>query len=470
MSSISVSASAAPRWPSSRIVSIRARRERTSAYSPMTKNALRAMSSAVATSSSAVIAERRVSRYFEGDRLTRAVRGRRLAAASRGTEAVARRGLPLVVAMRIVSLVPHATELLFALGLGDDVVAVTHECDFPSQTARLPTVTRDALPPGLTAGEIDAAVRERTERGQAIYELDKRALAELEPDLIVTQELCAVCAVSYDDVRKVADTLPSHPKVIALDPTTLGESMGDIRTIAQATGARDAALDLVARQRGRIDAVRRAVRHAEPVPVAALEWLDPGFVAGHWTPQLIELAGGRDVLGFPREHSAQSTWEAVAAAPARGWWSACPAATTARARTPRRWPTPTGWPRWAPSGSSRSTPPPTSRAPARGWSTASSCWPTCSTPTSCPMRRARRTRSRSERPHRPLPPQRERPLRRGPPAAGHRHRPGPRALPGLGRPAGGGPARRRPARRGRRGARPAAGRAAAGGHVAGRGP
>src|SRR5919202_6164740 len=314
MSSISCSARAAPRSPSSRIASRRERRERTSAYSPMTKTALSAMSSAVATSSSAVIAERRVSRYFEGDRLARAVRGRRLAAASRGTEAVAQRGLPLVVAMRIVSLVPHATELLFALGLGDDVVAVTHECDFPSQTARLPTVTRDALPPGLTAGEIDAAVRERTERGQAIYELDKRALAELEPDLIVTQELCAVCAVSYDDVRKVADTLPSHPKVIALDPTTLGESMGDIRTIAQATGARDAALDLVARQRARIDAVRRAVRHADPVPVAALEWLDPVFVAGHWTPQLIELAGGRDVLGFPGEHSAQSTWEAVAAA------------------------------------------------------------------------------------------------------------------------------------------------------------
>src|SRR5919206_416141 len=251
MSSICASARPAPRAPSSRSVSSRARRERTSAYSPMTKNALRAMSSAVATSSSAVIAERRVSRYFEGDRRARAVRGRRLAAASRGTEAVARRGLPLFVAMRIVSLVPHATELLFALGLGDDVVAVTHECDFPSQTSRLPTVTRDALPPGLSAGEIDAAVRERTERGQAIYELDKRALAELEPDLIVTQELCAVCAVSYDDVRKVAETLPSYPRVIALDPTTLGESMGDIRTIAQATGARDAGgLGRMARARG----------------------------------------------------------------------------------------------------------------------------------------------------------------------------------------------------------------------------
>jgi iron complex transport system substrate-binding protein len=216
--------------------------------------------------------------------------------------------------MRIVSLVPHATELLFALGLGDDVVAVTHECDFPAEALALPHVTRDVLPAGLSAGEIDAAVRERTEEGKAIYELDEHRLADLEPDLIVTQELCAVCAVSYDDVVKVAAELPTAPKVIALDPKTLGEAMGDIRTIAQATGARDAALDLVTRQRARIDAVRRAVKGAAPVSVAAIEWLDPVFVAGHWTPQIIELAGGTDVLGFAGEHSEQSSWEAVAAA------------------------------------------------------------------------------------------------------------------------------------------------------------
>jgi iron complex transport system substrate-binding protein len=216
--------------------------------------------------------------------------------------------------MRIVSLVPHATELLFALGLGDDVVAVTHECDFPEQVLALPHVTRDVLPAGLSAAEIDAAVRERTEQGKAIYELDERRLGELEPDLIVTQELCAVCAVSYDDVVKVAERIPTTPRVISLDPKTLGEAMGDIRTIAQATGVRDAALDLVTRQRARIDAVRRAVKDADPVAVAAIEWLDPVFVAGHWTPQIIELAGGADVLGFAGEHSEQSTWETVAAA------------------------------------------------------------------------------------------------------------------------------------------------------------
>jgi iron complex transport system substrate-binding protein len=216
--------------------------------------------------------------------------------------------------MRIVSLVPHATELLFALGLGDDVVAVTHECDYPLDALALPHVTRDVLPAGLSAGEIDAAVRERTEEGKSIYELDEDRLADLEPDLIVTQELCQVCAVSYDDVIEVAKRIATAPQVIALDPHTLGEAMSDIRTIAKATGVRDAALDLVTRQRARIDAVRRAVTGAEPVSVAAIEWLDPVFVAGHWTPQMIDLAGGADVLGFAGEHSQQSTWEIVAAA------------------------------------------------------------------------------------------------------------------------------------------------------------
>ncbi len=215
--------------------------------------------------------------------------------------------------MRIVSLVPHATELLFALGLQDSVVGVTHECDHPHAALELPHVTRDALPPGLSSAQIDAAVRERTADGGAIYELDAELLAELEPDLIVTQELCPVCAVSYDDVIEVAQALPSCPKVIALDPKTFGETMGDIRTVAQATDAKAAALDLVARQRERVDRVKIAVKDAERVGVVALEWLDPVFIAGHWTPQLIDLAGGVDLLGFSGEPSAQLTWEAVAA-------------------------------------------------------------------------------------------------------------------------------------------------------------
>jgi iron complex transport system substrate-binding protein len=216
--------------------------------------------------------------------------------------------------MRIVSLVPHATELLFALGLGDDVVAVTHECDHPARALELPRVTKDRLPEGLSAGEIDAAVRASVEGDGTIYELDTDLLRELEPDLIVTQELCPVCAVTYDEVVKEAGRIPSCPKVIALDPKTVGETMGDIRTVAAATGARDAALDLVARQRARIDRVRVAVKDAERPPVAAIEWFDPVFIAGHWTPQLIEMAGGFDVLGFAGEHSEQLGWDAVAAA------------------------------------------------------------------------------------------------------------------------------------------------------------
>jgi iron complex transport system substrate-binding protein len=219
--------------------------------------------------------------------------------------------------MRIVSLVPHATELLFALGLGDDVVAVTHECDFPDAARSLPHITRDRLPGGLSTAEIDAEVRKRTERGEAIYDLDADRLRALKPDLIVTQELCPVCAVSYDDVRAVAETIPTHPRVVALDPHTLGESFGDVRTIAQVTDSRDAALELVARQRARVDAVRVAVRGAERVPTVAIEWFDPVFVAGHWTPQIIELAGGIDVLGFAGERSEQTTWETVAAAKPR---------------------------------------------------------------------------------------------------------------------------------------------------------
>lgn len=216
--------------------------------------------------------------------------------------------------MRIVSLVPSATELLFALGLGDEVIAVTHECDHPPAARELPTVTRDALPRDLTAGQIDAAVRARTEQGEAIYELDAEALHELRPDLIVTQALCAVCAVSYDDVRAIAEQLPTQPQVISLDPHTLGEVLGDVHTLAQATDRRDAGVALVQELASRIDRVRLAVRDRRPLRVAALEWLDPVYVAGHWTPQLIEYAGGIDVLGMPGEHSERRSWEEVAAA------------------------------------------------------------------------------------------------------------------------------------------------------------
>ncbi len=215
--------------------------------------------------------------------------------------------------MRIVSLVPSATELLFALGLGPEVVAVTHECDYPAAALDRPHVTRDVLPAGLSSAQIDAAVKERTLAGESIYELDEGALHELEPDLIVTQALCSVCAVSYDDVRAIADQIPSRPQVISLDPHTVGEVLGDARTLAQATDRKDAAVELIRDAAERIDRVRIAVRGARRPRVVALEWLDPPFAAGHWTPQLISFAGGEDVLGFAGENSQERSWEEVQA-------------------------------------------------------------------------------------------------------------------------------------------------------------
>jgi len=216
--------------------------------------------------------------------------------------------------VRIVSLIPSATEMLFALGLGDEVAAVTHECDHPAAALELPRVTRDVIGPGLEAGEIDRAVRDLTEQGRSIYELDETRLRDLQPDLIVTQALCTVCAVSYDDVQAVAERLDPPPMVLSLDAHTLGEVLGDVRTLAEATDRRDEGVDLVQCAASRIDRVRLAVRAQEPVRVAAIEWLDPLFVAGHWTPQLIEYAGGVDVLGLPGEHSETVTWEILKAA------------------------------------------------------------------------------------------------------------------------------------------------------------
>ena len=215
--------------------------------------------------------------------------------------------------MRIASLVPSATEILFALDLGESVVAVTHECDYPQGAEDLPHLTRTVIPEGLSAAEIDRAVRERTDQGLPLYELDAETLRDLEPDLIVTQALCAVCAVSVDDVRAAAKDLPVEPDIIALDPTTLGEVLGDIRTLAEATGTRDTGVDLVRDAADRIDRVKLAVRGGPRRRTAALEWLDPPFAGGHWVPQMIELAGGEDMLGLPGERSRVVTWDEIEA-------------------------------------------------------------------------------------------------------------------------------------------------------------
>ena len=160
-------------------------------------------------------------------------------------------------------------------------------------------------------------MRERTLNGEAIYELDRVALGEIDPELIVTQALCPVCAVSYEEVEEIARTLPSGPRVVALDPKTLGETLGDVSTLGEATGREREARELVESAAERIDAVAEAVRGAERPRVVAVEWLDPVFVAGHWTPQLIELAGGEDVLGLPGEPSQELDWETLRAAGAQ---------------------------------------------------------------------------------------------------------------------------------------------------------
>ncbi len=216
--------------------------------------------------------------------------------------------------MRIASLVPSATETLFALGLGDAVVAVTHECDHPPRVLELPRLTNSVIPESLPPAETDAAVREVTARGESLYGLDEPALAELQPDLIVTQALCAVCAVSYDDVRAIAGRIPSTPEVISLDPETLAEVLDDTVELADATGDRSRGERLRAELAARLERVREATADLPRRRVAALEWLDPPYAGGHWVPEMIELAGGVDVLGRVGEKSRTVTWDAVAAA------------------------------------------------------------------------------------------------------------------------------------------------------------
>lgn len=201
--------------------------------------------------------------------------------------------------MRIASLVPSATEMLYALGLGDSVVAVTHECDYPPEARSLPHLTKTVLPAGLSAAEIDRTVKARVAEGQALYQLDEELLAEVSPDLIVTQAVCAVCAVSYEDVLEVAARLPGKPGVLQQDPSTLGEMLEDAIRLGEAAGIPRQAHELRGELEGRLATVRAAVGGASLPRVIALEWLDPPYVGGHWIPEMISIAGGEDIAGDP---------------------------------------------------------------------------------------------------------------------------------------------------------------------------
>jgi len=215
--------------------------------------------------------------------------------------------------MRIASLVPSATEMLFALGLGDSVVAVTHECDFPPQARSLPHLTSTVLNPGLEAGQIDSAVKATLGEGQRLYELDEELLVAVGPDLIVTQAVCDVCAVSYEDVVRVAARLPSEPRVLQQDPSTLGEMLEDVIRLGEAAGVEAEAHLVRGELEGRLATVRAAVSGASEPRVIALEWLDPPFVGGHWIPEMISIAGGEDVAGPPGLKSPEVQWGALAA-------------------------------------------------------------------------------------------------------------------------------------------------------------
>jgi len=214
--------------------------------------------------------------------------------------------------MRIASLVPSATEMLFALGLGDSVVGVTHECDYPPEARSRPHLTRTVLPPGLTTAEIDTTVKAIVGEGRALYELDRDQLTELNPDLIVTQAVCDVCAVAYEDVVDAAARLPGQPQVIAQDPSTLAEMLEELIRLGETTGLESEAHELRGELEGRLAAVRAAVSGASLPRVVALEWLNPPFVGGHWIPEMISIAGGEDVAGPPGLDSPEVRWGELA--------------------------------------------------------------------------------------------------------------------------------------------------------------
>src|SRR4051794_2533201 len=216
--------------------------------------------------------------------------------------------------MRIVSLLPSTTEILFAIGAGDDVVGVTFECDFPPEARTRPIVSTSAMPAGLTPGEIDDFVVAAMARGDDLYHLDEGALAGLDADLVVTQDLCAVCAVDVSVVDDALAHLGCTAEVLTIDPHTLDEVLASIVTLGRATGHLAEAEALVRAQRSRLDVVRRRTTGQPRPRVMFLEWTDPPFAPGHWIPEMIEIAGGEPVLATSGEKSRRVTWEQVDAA------------------------------------------------------------------------------------------------------------------------------------------------------------
>jgi iron complex transport system substrate-binding protein len=215
--------------------------------------------------------------------------------------------------MRVCSLLPGATEITFALGLGDEVVGVTHECDYPAEARQKPVVVRSLIDSNrMTSLEIDRWVSERLRTKKSIYVIDEKRLREAAPDVILTQGLCDVCAIDYDEVVRASESLAHKPKIVSLTPNCLTDVLDDVARVGEATGQSHRAERLVRELEQRISAVREQVARSSARPrVACLEWFDPIYAAGHWVPEMVELAGGQDVLGRKGEPSTKIDWNKV---------------------------------------------------------------------------------------------------------------------------------------------------------------
>jgi iron complex transport system substrate-binding protein len=216
--------------------------------------------------------------------------------------------------VRIVSLLPSTTEIVFAIGAGDELAGVTIECDYPPEARTRRVVSRTKIADGLTSAEIDAYVRSQLGAGEDLYTLDEDAFRDIDPELVLTQDLCAVCAVDVGNVDEAMQHLGCQGQVLTVDPGTLDDVLDSIVTIGAATQHRDEATTLVAALRARLDTVAAAVAGRARPCVAVMEWTDPPFTAGHWVPDLVTAAGGRSVVGTPGSPSVATTWRQVAAA------------------------------------------------------------------------------------------------------------------------------------------------------------
>ena len=216
--------------------------------------------------------------------------------------------------MRVASLLPGATEMVHFAGAGDALVGVTHECDYPMGVEKLPNLTGSKIRPGMSSAEIDAAVEKHMTDTGSLYTLDAELLEELAPDLIITQGLCDVCAVSMDLVGEVVAGLESEPEVLSLNPTSLREVLDDTIRVGEVLGRGEETRAKVAALEERLVRVEEAVAGLPRPRVGCIEWLDPPFSAGHWVPEMVRIAGGEDLFARPGETSARLTWEEVSEA------------------------------------------------------------------------------------------------------------------------------------------------------------